>query len=199
MRWLSTISYSVKALFTTRKLDEQLSEEIRAHVELATEANVAQGMTPEEARCAALREFGNVTGFQEQAREARGGVWLDTLGKDLKFALRRLVRTPAFTLTALTTLALCVGANTAIFAVVDALILRPLPFPEPARLMAVVNSYPGVGNPHAGPSIPNYFERRESIKAFAQLGLFQPLTADVGGPGDPRKVPFVPWQQDPAE
>ncbi len=178
----------IRNLFRREKLDAEMTEEMRLHVELQTERNVAAGMSPQDARYAALRQFGNVASVQERAREGRGWVWLEMFGKDARFALRRLLRTPAFTITALATLALCIGANTAIFAVVDALVLRPLPFPEPARLMTVINSYPGAGNPRGGPSIPNYFERREAITAFAHVALINPVGAVVGGPGNLRQV-----------
>src|SRR5438105_15280752 len=157
------------SMFRKAQLDAEMAEEMRAHVDLQTERNLKAGMNPDDARCAALRQFGNVASMQERARGRRGWVWLETFGKDLRFAMRRLRRTPTFTVTAFITLALCIGANTAIFAVVDALMLLPLPVPDPARLMTVVNWYPGTGNPHAGPSIPNYFERREAIKAFSRV------------------------------
>lgn len=188
MRWLAQIRFLLKSLLGRRKLDEQLAEEVRAHVEMATEANLAKGMSADEARYAALREFGNVASVQERTRDERGWVWLEMLGKDLRFALRRLLRTPTFTVTALLTLMLCIGANTAIFAVVDALVLRPLPFSEPGRLMTVINSYPGNGISHGGPSIPNYFERREAVKAFANVAIFQSLNEVVGEPGNLRQI-----------
>jgi predicted permease len=178
----------LRSLFSKGKLDTEMTEEMQAHVDLQTERNVRSGMNAEVARYAALRQFGNVASIQEQAREVRGWVRAETFGKDLRFALRRLRRTPSFTVTALVTLALCIGANTAIFAVVDALVLRPLPFPEPARLMTVINSYPGTGNLHGGPSITNYFERREALTAFASLAVYQAFNAIVGEPGNLRRI-----------
>jgi predicted permease len=178
----------IRNLLRREKLEADMTQEMQAHVDLQAERNRAAGMDEEAARFAAQRQFGNVASIQEQARAQRAGVWLETLGQDVKFALRRLGRTPTFTITAILTLALCIGANTAIFAVVDALVVRPLPFPEPERLMTVVNSYPGNGNPHGGPSIPNYFERREAIKAFEKVAIFQSLAATVGEAGQLRRV-----------
>ncbi len=137
MRWLAPIGFYVKSLFLKKKLDAQLSEEVRTHVAMATEANVAAGMSPEEARYAALREFGNVAGIQEQTRDEHGWVWLDILRKDLSFAARSLRKTPGFSLVVILTLALGIGANTAVFTVIDALMLRPLPIKEPDRLVVV--------------------------------------------------------------
>src|SRR3954464_10521816 len=108
MSLLAKVRFYLRSLFQKRKLDEQLSEEIRTHVNMATGANVVKGMAPDEARYAALREFGNVASFQQQAREGRGWLWLETLGNDLRFASRRLCRTPTFTLTAVFTLGLCI-------------------------------------------------------------------------------------------
>lgn len=125
MRWLSTISYSVKALFTKRKLDEQLSEEIRAHVDMATEANVAKGMASEEARYAALREFGNVASVQERTREEHGWVWLEQLGQDARYAVRALARTPAFTVTVWGTLVVGIGLAAAIIGLTAPTLFAP--------------------------------------------------------------------------
>ena len=88
-----------------------------------------------------------------------------------RHAFRSLLKSPGFTATALATLALCLGANLTIFAVVDAILLRPLPFPNSDRLVAVVNSYPSTGYPHAGASVPNYFDRRHALPALTSVSL----------------------------
>ncbi|HUL53138.1 MAG TPA: ABC transporter permease [Opitutaceae bacterium] len=107
----------------------------------------------------------------------------------IRFALRQLARTPGFTATALGTLALCLGANFAIFAVVDAILVRPLPFPQSDRLVVVFNGYPGAGVERAAASIPNYFDRREAIKAFASVSIQQDSAVVVGAAGSPNRVP----------
>jgi len=107
----------------------------------------------------------------------------------LRFAFRRLAKTPGFTFTALTTLAICLGANLTIFAVVDAIVLRSLPFPEPDQLMLVENSYPGAGVDHAGTSVANYFDRRGGVlKSAVSLSIYQPDTEIVGSAGSLRRV-----------
>jgi len=109
----------------------------------------------------------------------------------LRFALRSLAKSPGFTVAALVTLALCLGANLTIFAVVDAVLLRPLPFPDARRLVAVVNSYPAAGYPHGGASVPNYFDRRHAIPAFASVSLMAQGNVIVGDPGSPQRVPIA--------
>jgi predicted permease len=110
---------------------------------------------------------------------------------DLRFALRQLGKTPGFTATALATLALCLGANLTIFAVVDAILVRSLPFPHPDRLVAVFNSYPGAGVERASASIPNYYDRRGAIQAFTSLAIYQDGSLVVGGTGSPNRVPMA--------
>jgi len=98
----------------------------------------------------------------------------------LKYALRQLLKTPGFTATALATLALCIAANMTIFAVVDAVVIRPLPFPESDRLVSVFNAYPGAGVPRSSTSWPNYYDRRHSIKAFTSVSIYANGSNSVG-------------------
>jgi predicted permease len=107
---------------------------------------------------------------------------------DLGQILRRLARERGFTLTVLLTLALCIGANVAIYAVVDAVLVRALPYPEPERLVTAVNAYPGAGVDRAGASLPNYYDRKESIKAFASTSAWQQGNAIIGSAGSPQRV-----------
>ena len=107
----------------------------------------------------------------------------------IRYALRTLAKSPGFTITAIVTLALCLGANLAIFAVVDAILVRSLPFPEPNRLVTVFNSYPGLGVDHSFASMPNYWDRRGTIKAFASLALYQDGSSIIGESGSPNRVP----------
>ncbi len=125
------------ALFRKEILDAEMTEEMRHHVELQTELNLKAGMNAEDARHAALRQFGNVAVVQEQARELRGWVWLEQLGQDLRYAVRQLARTPGFTIVAVLTLALGIGGTTAIFSMVNTVILNPVGGPEPERMVQI--------------------------------------------------------------
>jgi predicted permease len=127
----------VVALFGRQRRDAELEEELRAHIEMAAEEHLCRGMSAEDARRQALRSFGGVTQIREQYREQRGVPMMEQLGRDLRFALRQLRKSPGFALTAVLTLALGVGANTAIFTLIDSILLRPLPFPEQERLVTI--------------------------------------------------------------
>ena len=109
----------------------------------------------------------------------------------LRYAFRQLIKSPGLTATALATLAICLAANLAIYAVVDAVLMRSLPFSEANRLVTIFNSYPGAGVERAGASIPNYFDRRNSIKAFSSVSIFNDDSLTVGQGGvEPPPIPL---------
>ena len=125
------------ALFPGRGLGSAFDEELEAHLELAIEENLRRGMSAAEARTQALRSLGGVTQTRERYREQRGVPLMEQLGRDIRFGLRQLYRSPGFALTAILTLALGVGANTAIFTLIDSILLQPLPFPHQERLVSL--------------------------------------------------------------
>ena len=127
----------LKNLFVRAQVDEEIDSELRAHIAMRMEDNIASGMTAEEARRNAFLRFGNRTAIKERATAADAALTLDTIGRDVRFALRQLRKSPGFTLAALLTLGLGIGATTALFSVVDAVILKPLPFPTAGRLVVI--------------------------------------------------------------
>src|SRR5688572_28188403 len=130
--------FKFRTLFRREKLDADMSEEMRAHLEMQTQANRAAGMSPDEARYAAQRQFGGVEQLKEQVRDRRGGIWLEQLYRDLRLAVRSLRRTPSFTITSVATLALGLALVASTFAVINAYLLRAMPFPAAQRLHHVI-------------------------------------------------------------
>jgi predicted permease len=157
-----------------KRLLNDLDQEIHEHIELATQENIDRGMTPEEARYAALRKFGNVTRVKEDARDVWSIVWLGQLGQDIRFALRQLRKSPAFAAVAILTLALGIGANTAIFELLDAILLRALPIHNPEQLaeIQIAGGHFGMGlNQDYGVlTRPLFEEIRDKQEAFS--GIF---------------------------
>ena len=136
-RLLFKLKRRLRALFRKAQVERELDDELRFHLEKEIEQNVARGMNPEEARWTALRSFGGVEQVKEESRDTRGVRVVEEFLQDVRYSLRVLVRKPAFTLTVIITLTLGIGANTAIFSVVNAVLLRELPLKNPDEVMWV--------------------------------------------------------------
>ncbi|MFL6261634.1 MAG: ADOP family duplicated permease [Thermoanaerobaculia bacterium] len=186
---LKPLASTFQTLRRRDRFEDGMAEEMRFHIERYTEDLVLSGVPPAEAARRARQEFGSLDNLKEDCRKARGQRLFDELRQDLRYAARLLRRTPGFTATALATLALCLGANLTIFAVVDAVLLRPLPFPDSGRLVSVYNTYPRAGVPNDGCSLPNYYERRGQIPAFSGLAVYRDATAVVGETGATEQLP----------
>jgi predicted permease len=178
----------ITTLFRKRKLDADMAEEMRAHVERRTQANLAAGMSPDEARYAARRQFGGVEQLKEVAREQRGWRWLEEFSRDFRQGLRSLAKSWSFSAVALLTLALGIGACTAIFSVVNSVLLRPLAYPESERLMVVHETkLPQVPEFSVAPA--NYIDWRTQATSFEQLAALNGTAFNLTGNGEPMRVP----------
>lgn len=160
-------------LFRRPQLERELDEEIRSHVEIETARRIRLGESPDQARLNSLREIRSVSFVKEEARDARTWVSMERLAQDLRYALRTLRRQPAFTAVAVLTLALGIGANTAIFSVVNGVLLKPLPFDHPERIVTVWEDYTAQGGPtQEWIEIPNFVEWRKEADLFETLSAF---------------------------
>jgi putative ABC transport system permease protein len=164
-----------------KRTDEDFCEEIRANIALDTDRLIAEGMSPEDARAAALRAFGNVTRAQERFYESGRMIWLDDLQRDVRYAFRTLVKNRGFTVVAVLTLALGIGANTAIFSVVNAILLRPLPYKDSDRVVHIITyRREGEKTVRAWDMGQRYFvglrERTQTLSAVGGYDSFSNLT-----------------------
>jgi len=194
MEWMRILLSRCAGLFGGKRLDKQLDEEVCAHIEFAVEENLRRGMREEEARREALRAFGGVTQVKEAYRMKRGVPLLGDMGRNLRFAVRQLRRSPGFALTAMLTLALGIGAVTSIFSVVDGVLLKPFAFREPGRL--VVMREVEQEFVHQMSSVPDnyrhYLRLKKDSQTIEDAAIFSQPGASVSPTGDrPRIVGAV--------
>src|SRR5262245_10864436 len=186
MTWLQVFIHRLRGLFLKRKLDQELEDEIRAHLEMQIEDNLRQGMSPDEARYQALRKFGGVEQVKESYRDRRSLAVVDSTLRDLRYALRILSRSPSFTAVAVLTLALGIGANTAIFSMFEGVVLAPLSYKYAERLVVVWQSNPRA--PRAYPSVPDFQDWQRNARSFEQMSGILGKASDLTNPGAPEHL-----------
>ena len=170
MRLASMLRLRLRSFFSRAHVERELDEELTYHLERQIDEYVAAGMTREDARRAALRSMEGLEQRKEECRDVRGLNLLDHLGKDVRFALRQLRKDPGFAATAVSVLALGICASVAIFAFVDAALLKPLPYRDPARLIAVYESLPQF--PLSNLSYPDYLDWKERNRVFSAFDIY---------------------------
>lgn len=183
--------YSLRALLRKEETEQELDEELRFHLEKETEKKVKNGISATEARYAALRSFGGVERVKEECRDVRGVRLIEALWQDLRYGLRMLNRKPGFTLIAVITLALGIGANTAIFSVVMAVLVRPLPFREPEALVSFQASNERVGVGHGFLSQSDVLDFRRQAESFEQIVAWDTSPINLSGTGRPERLEGV--------
>ena len=179
MRLLARLRSFLTALVRGRTLEREMEDEWRFHIEARADALAAEGVPPDQALRQARQEFGDPLRWKEGGRDARGLLWLYDAGGDVRYGLRQLRRAPLFAATAVITLALGIGANAAIFSVLNGVILRPLPYPAPGELMSVTTQFPSWSQPQAPLSAPEYLEFRAVARSFAAIGACAPGAGEV--------------------
>jgi putative ABC transport system permease protein len=178
MIWFKVTAARLRGLFAHQRKERELDDEVRFHLEMQAEDHRKAGMTPAEARNAALRGFGGIEPMKETYRESSTFAPLENAARDSRYALRTLGRSPGFTLTSVAVLALAIGAGTALFSVLNAVLLRPLPFPEPSQLVMLWTTTPG-GGQEARSAYWTAEQWRIRSQSFSAMAVFDPGTANV--------------------
>jgi macrolide transport system ATP-binding/permease protein len=173
--WLYTIPLRLRSLFRQRQADQELDDELRDHVERRTEEYVASGLPSEEARRQALLEMGGIEKRKEECRGTRRVTWIQDFAQDLHYAVRMLRKSPGFTAVVILTLALGIGVNTAIFNLVDSILLKPLSFPNSSRVVRFYQANPESGYSASQNSLADLEDARKQNDVFdlGNCGLAQ--------------------------
>src|SRR5262249_8887209 len=180
------IRHFVRNLIRRGRVERDLSDEIDGYIDLLIEDKVAEGMSPDDARREARLEIGRIDHVQEYVRDVRVGAWLDVLRQDVRFGLRSLIRRPGFAMVAVLTLGVGMGATTAVFSLIDSVLLKPLPFREPDRLTMVWEVRPRFNLPRMEAAPLNYLDWQQ--QAFESLAAYLNGFVNLTGAGTPERL-----------
>jgi len=186
--WITTLASRTRTWLSPRRVDQEFAHELQTHLDMLTDENIRRGLPLEEARRAARIKLGGVTQLKEINRELRGLPFIETFFQDARYALRMLRNNPGFTAVAVLTLALGIGANTAIFSVVYAVLLKPLPYANPNQLVSAFAANTQEGVPEDGTSYPNFEEWRAQNHVFSELATISFHQLTLTGRGEPSEV-----------
>ena len=186
MNWFGEFGRRVAMLARRRKFDREMDEEMRLHLELRETEHAANGVPGEEAYTMARKNFGNSLAVREVSHDSWGWAWLEHLNQDLRFAFRMFSKTPGFTAIAVLTLALGIGANTAIFSFVYGVLLAPLPYRDASRIIVLNETTPRVGN--VSVSHPNFLDWRAQSRAFSQMAAVYHVGFNLAGVSQPENI-----------
>ena len=175
-------------LFRKGRTDREMNEEMEQHLERLTERYLAEGMSPKEARNTARREFGGLEQMKEAARGERILMWPAEFLQDVRYGLRTLAKNPGFTIVAVAALALGIGANSAIFSVVNSVLLRPLPFKDPNQLVMVWDEQTHLGFPKDTPTPANFLDWQRQNSVFAGMAAMAQRSFNLTGNGEPERL-----------
>ena len=185
--WLYTLPLRLRSLFRSRCVEQELDDEIRYHLDRQIQIHIAEGLTPEEARRAAMRAFAGVEQRKEECRDTRGVSFIEHAMQDLRFGMRVLRKSPGFAFAVVATLALGIGATTAVFSVVYGVALRPLPYAQPEQLVLVSTLAGNSSRISAGAT--NYRDWRAENSVFQEIGLTKLVqNFNITGDGEPERV-----------
>ena len=186
MNRLSELARRLAMLARRKRFDHEMDDEIRLHLELREKEHADRGFSVEEAHMAARKNFGNALAVREVSHESWGWAWIEHLAQDLKFAFRMLRKAPGFTAIAILTLALGIGANTAIFSVVYGALLAPLPYQNPSRLIVLNETTPKVGN--VSVSYANFLDWRKTSRMFSEMADVTQVGFNLAGVSQPEAI-----------
>lgn len=187
----AALRHLARNLLRRTRVERELTDEIDGYVEFLTEEKVAHGMSPGDARRAARLEIGRVHVITEGVGDVRVGAWLDALRQDVRFGVRTLIRRPGFSAVAVLTLGVGLGATTAIFSLIDSVLLKPLPFREPGRLTMVWEVRPRFNEPRVEASPLNYLDWAQQVRAFENLAAYLNGFVNLTGAGTPERLAAV--------